>query len=231
MSFINNQSPNASRVSVQHRDWNWRIGPYGAVLGPLYFFGFSPVAAGTVSGPALDARNAFNAATSARYLCTYEGFAPVDVNADPIVSPFVGDPSARSLSIFAESAASAGSRVRNIAANGRFNTTPAGAFYVEVGTNGLDNTNGARLVLSAPSPIFGFYGTDFGDFNAEYFLELTTSAGTFNTSFPVPLGPPDGCLLFWGVVFRDGTTISQVRVTWTSPDDVPGFDDLIVGLP
>lgn len=122
---------------------------------------------------------------------------------------------------------------------GRFNTTPdcvdegtTCAWWQSSGSFSIDF--GLANAVSA----FGFYATDLADFGGTLQLELTDINGAVSTldiksSIGIAIGdtvPPSGTLAFFGFTDMD-TSYQKIRfvVTQISPNDILGFDDIVIG--
>ncbi len=83
------------------------------------------------------------------------------------------------------------------------------------------------LTFSSAISAFGFYGTDFGDFNGSIELQLS-GGGAVNLA--IPHGNNNGNVLFFGFIdtVNSYTGISFANVGQTGTD-VFGFDDMIIG--
>jgi hypothetical protein len=115
------------------------------------------------------------------------------------------------------------------AGTGRFNTTPSGAKWIEFRDN---------LTVDFPVPVnaFGFFGTDFGDFNGQVSVTFTDAAdieSTFNIPHTIPA--PNATLIFWGFV-NPANTYKRMRLFCTyvvtppeAQQDFFGVDDVIIG--
>lgn len=118
--------------------------------------------------------------------------------------------------------------------SGRFDTTCAGT----PGCTGqwYETTTSFRVNFGGSYNGFGFYGTDVGDFNGAFQLQLLNGDAIVSTLalFSLPDATLDGGSLFYGF-FDNADTYTGVNILITqrnSPEagfDVFGFDDMIVG--
>ena len=112
--------------------------------------------------------------------------------------------------------------------------TSAGRYPIS-GTKYLQNVNAGSsgdaltITFSTAVAAFGFYGTDFGDFNGVTELKLTNGT-TETVSIGNSTNIAGGAALFFGVI--DTThTFDQITFRNTNPSggDFFGFDDMTVG--
>jgi hypothetical protein len=108
---------------------------------------------------------------------------------------------------------------------GRFNTTTGGVRILTFVDNVL-------ITFNTPKYAFGFYGTDFGDFNGQMKALITDSLGGTNTvDIPHTIGASaDGALIFWGLINGPNpiASIKLFNVIVSGPSDACGIDDLLV---
>lgn len=112
-------------------------------------------------------------------------------------------------------------------AAGRYPTSGT-KFLQEVNAN--SGTTAFSLTFSSAVAAFGFYGTDFGDFNGVTSLDLIGANGTQNVSIGNAINIPGGSLLFFGVIDA-ANPFTQVVFRNSNPSggDFFGFDDMTVG--
>lgn len=106
---------------------------------------------------------------------------------------------------------------------GRFNTTPGGNSYLRI-------SGDADIEFSTPIAAFGFYGTDFGDFNGVITATFRNAVTAALTPFSIPVTPGtvNGNLIFWGMI-DTGATYDKVTFTTvsTGATDIFGLDDVV----
>ena len=87
------------------------------------------------------------------------------------------------------------------------------------------------IEFSEPVAAFGFFGIDVGDFGGQ--MTVTTNDGTVYTiSHSTGTGegsPPDGAVLFWGLIDTDNPFTSLVFGNDSGGVDGFGFDQMTVG--
>lgn len=112
---------------------------------------------------------------------------------------------------------------------GRFNTTAGGAQYIQT-----DNSGSAIFTFSAPIYAFGFYGTDFGDFDSAFMMHITFTDGSKMHFHWQGLGNTPRQTLFTGFI-SPNLGVTDVRVmnmggmhTTPAVIDVFGYDDIMV---
>lgn len=107
--------------------------------------------------------------------------------------------------------------------------------YPISGTHYLDSVNSSntpdafQIDFSSPIVGFGFYGTDFGDFNGQTQVELVGVGGSEILSIGNSVNVAGGSTLFFGLVNPD-RPFSSVIFRNTNPidEDFFGFDDVTV---
>jgi hypothetical protein len=101
----------------------------------------------------------------------------------------------------------------------RFATSP---------NNYLQNASNMVLTFSSAIAAFGFYGTDFGDFDQQVTLTLE-NGDTQELVVDSTQGPTaGGNVLFWGMI--DPTnSYTSITFSTTGGTDVFGFDDMVIG--
>ena len=106
-------------------------------------------------------------------------------------------------------------------------SSSAGRFAIS-GTKYLqtDNGQGLSLTFSAPQAIFGFFGTDVGDFGGQ--LTLSFDGGT-PINVPNSTNAANGTALFFGYIDEDNPFSTVVFGNTNSSSDVFGFDDFTIG--
>ncbi len=199
------------------------------------YYGENAAAAGTLAGAPVTARASFMAAligTPAAFgfeanslaqalpiVAAFTGAAPVNVTitgtgtvqAEPTIDPISGDP------VF----------------SGRFNTTPAGQFFLETKASVATPTVFTPEV-GKPIAAFGFYATDVNDASGSLLAcRLTSEGGVVTTINIKTTAGANGNLLFWG--FVDGATrYTRIELLTNgatgNTTDVFGFDDFVVAL-
>lgn len=117
---------------------------------------------------------------------------------------------------------------------GRYNMTPG---VVNPVTNDplfghwLEATNSFTYSFSTAISAFGFYGTDFGDFEGSITMDFLNSNSLVYSAELTTVGA-NGNLLFFGLASTDLFNTVNFRLTQGStagPTDVLGFDSFIVG--
>lgn len=194
---------------------------------PTIFFGehLTPAQAVVVGQPPQVARTAFMAAATAAEAWDFEGeFGGVVSNL-----PHAFFAAQAGLTVTATATAVDALEVMEAPGSGRFNTTPAGGIYIVFYDDMILN-------FSAGISAFGFYGTDWGDFNGQVKVTFTDMADV-ETTFDVPHSIPstNGALIFWGFT-HPGVLYKRVRFFCTyavapgpGAGDFFGVDDIIVG--
>lgn len=187
------------------------------------FLGINPAPAGVVSGDPLTARNAFLAALDGS--AGTESFEGVTTGTTPTGFAFAG---------------SAGTITASFqpAANSFFTTVETAATDVN---GGRFATSGSRFLRSdslfslgfdTAVAAFGFFGTDFGDFNGLVTLSLLHANGTTTSLNPTLTPLANGSLLFFGVVDAANpftrVTFSAALANGSPSSDLFGFDDFII---
>lgn len=100
--------------------------------------------------------------------------------------------------------------------------------FATSGNNYLQNGSNMTLSFSSAIAAFGFYGTDFGDFDQQVTLTLTngpTQVFTVNSTQGDAAG---GNVLFWGMIDA-GNSYTSISFSTTGGVDVFGFDDMVIG--
>ncbi len=184
---------------------------------PTVYFGENQNPAGVVSGAPLTARTQFLSTLSGVSSQGFEGFAVGA--AAPLSLDFTGSGgSTLSATLSGDGA------IDNSTAFGRFNTTPGGSKWWDVG---------GAFVLNFATAIsaFGFYGTDVGDFNGQITIDLLDTSGA-HTTYTVQntINGNNAALLFWGFV-DSAKSYTQITFGNTSGAGVDffGFDDMVIG--
>jgi PEP-CTERM motif-containing protein len=101
----------------------------------------------------------------------------------------------------------------------RFATSP---------NNYLQNASNMTLTFTSAIAAFGFYGTDFGDFDQQVTLTLangTTQVLAVNSTQGAAAG---GNVLFWGMIDA-ANSYTSITFSTTGGTDVFGFDDMVIG--
>lgn len=101
----------------------------------------------------------------------------------------------------------------------RFATSP---------NNYLQNASNMTLTFSSAISAFGFYGTDFGDFDQQVTVTLengdTQVIPVDSTQGPTAAGN----VLFWGMIDA-ANSYTSITFSTTGGTDVFGFDDMVIG--
>lgn len=195
---------------------------------PMVFFGedLNPGSTVPVGGNAQTARNSF--------LSNLTGVGNENFDSFSNLTPITGG------GINVSFPGSSGAITANLSGNdggicdqnvgGTVGTIGCGFSRFATSTNNyLQNASNMLLTFSDPVAAFGFYGTDFGDFNGVISLTLTGDAVQV---FNVPStqgGSANGNLLFWGIIDTDNTFSSISFSASGSGTDVFGFDDMVIG--
>ncbi len=125
---------------------------------------------------------------------------------------------------YATATLSGGGTIRSSSNVGRWATS--GSRYLE---SNCTPTSGFSVDFGQQTAAFGFYGTDFGDFDGQIVLTLS---GGVTTQITVPNSVPagDGSCLFFGVVAEDSdSTFTSITFRSTVSNDFFGFDDMTIG--
>lgn len=180
----------------------------------LTFFGEDPQAAlNAYAHPNSDAAKAnfFSYLTGGVGTETFEGFA--DGTTAPLAVDFG---SAGTATLYGGGYVQSGFSVGRYPISGRK--------YWEASTDNMS------LVFSAPVAAFGFYGTDFGDFNGQI---TVTTVGGVSTTYMIPHsiggGNYDGKTIYWGLINTDDLFSSVVFGNSEAGVDYFGFDDFSIG--
>lgn len=194
----------------------WALAAHTAFAAPVVFFGENQTPGNAVSGAPLAARTSFLSNLSGVASEGFESFA-------------FGQPAPLALSFtgFGNNPLSATltgvGQIENRNGVGRFNTTPNGSKWWDVG--GTFNIAFATAISA-----FGFYGTDIGDFNGRVTMDLT-DVNNVVTRLTVPstVNGANAALLFFG--FLDtGNSYKNIAFGNTSAGvDGFGFDDMVIG--
>jgi len=218
-----------------------------AQASPLYFFGNLPTAGGVFpSDP-----NSAPPAKQGEFVT-----AVAVTNTETFESSTVGLLGgiaygfSNSMSVFAASATLSqstavppllGARVRSSSnVSGRFNTTNGAS-----SGGWIESDSAFTISLGSDAGAFGFYGTDFGDFDGTLTISLYRTVNgvdqlvednAFTDSSGAPLQPrntttaQDGSLLFFG--FASDQLFNKMVFTinqGSGPLDYLGFDDIMIG--
>ncbi len=194
---------------------------------PIVFFGEDLSPGGTVpaGGAAETARNSFLAMLSGVGNEDFESFANLTSIGGPGINvSFPGSGGAITANL-----TGANGGICDQTIGGAVNGITCGfQRFATSGNNYLQN--GSNMVLTFTSAIsaFGFYGTDFGDFDQE--ITLTLSNGDVQV-FVIPStkgAAAGGNVLFWGMI--DPTnSYTSIAFSTTGSTDIFGFDDLVIG--
>jgi hypothetical protein len=120
---------------------------------------------------------------------------------------------------------------------GRFNTTSATTTQPRSGQWWDTNASTVTITFDSPISAFGFYGTDFGDFDGRVSVTLTDRGNSINSSLSILTCPTTGCttgsdnaaLIFWGFYDTQNTYTKIEFSNASSGTDYFGFDDMVVG--
>lgn len=212
------------------------VAPGAAKAAPTIFFGADPMANGAlvVGGNSQTARNQFAAGLLTSATENFESNAIVAGTQPTVTSPLgifngVG-------SLFRNENAPGVALIEDNMflgglATGRFNTSSAapGKWF--------ESSASFSITTSAMMSAFGFYGTDFGDFDGSVSIDLFDGATQVLSQLTVPsAGGNNGSLLFFGylnseirfnrIVFN----VNQLDPSDIDSYDVLGFDDFMTGL-
>lgn len=194
-----------------------------ATAAPVVFFGLNPDPQGTVTGDPLNARNAFFAG-----LLSGVGTETLETNAlgtTPDSFAFAGS----SGTISAAFTANAPGPINSVETAA---TDPFAGRFATSGTQYLLSDSSFTLDFSGPVAAFGFYGTDFGDFNGVVTIALLYAGGGEALFSPVTERQTNGGLLFFGVIDADnpfiGVRFSAAEAGGNPTTDLFGFDDLTI---
>lgn len=194
-----------------------------ASAAPILFLGLNANPQGTVSGAPLAARNAFLAGLTDGI--GTETLDTLALGATPDGFAFAGS-TGTITAAFTPNAPGPVNSVETAA------TDPFGGRFATSGTQYLLTDSSFTLDFSVPVAAFGFYGTDFGDFNGVVTIALLRADGSETLLTPVDARQDNGGLLFFGVIDADdpfvGVRFSAAQVGGGATTDLFGFDDLTV---
>ncbi len=96
------------------------------------------------------------------------------------------------------------------------------------------STGSFSITFSEAVAAFGFYGTDIGDFGGQMTLTATNGGGDTVYTIPHSIGsgtgsPPDGAVLFFGLIDTDNPFTSVTFANDNPGVDYFGFDQMTVG--
>lgn len=115
----------------------------------------------------------------------------------------------------------------NANANGRYNTTPGGVYYVVMSSGGAD----IELVFDTFVAGFGAYFSDMGDFTKAWTATITDENDAVTVvPFDNTVDGPNGSLIFWGWLDNSGLLYKSVSFQASGggvQSDGVGIDDII----
>lgn len=221
----------AHRISLlaQVRGASLPISAGGAPEVFTSFFGENLAPVAVVSGAPVTARDEFLAGVTLAETLTFET-KTVQPYYSGLAHAFTGNQAGLVLTLSTTGTHDSYLEVATGVGNGRFNTTPSGARFLEFYDDVI-------LDFSTNINALGFYGTDWGDFDGRVKVTLTDSADV-ETTYDVPHTVPaaNSSLIFWGFT-HPGAAYKRARLFCTY-DSTPGYgegdffgvDDIIVGL-
>ena len=105
-------------------------------------------------------------------------------------------------------------------------------FYEQPGFDNVASSRTLTINFAAPVAAFGFYGTDFGDDNGIFNLEVrngATSLGTVAVGNTQGSGSQDGAALYFGLIAQNaGEQFTSLTFRSSSQVEVIGIDNLSV---
>ncbi len=115
----------------------------------------------------------------------------------------------------------------NANANGRYNTTPGGVYYVVMSSGGAD----IQIVFDDFVAGFGAYFSDMGDFTKAWTATITDENDVVTVvPFDNTVDGPNGSLIFWGWLDNSGLLYKSVSFQASGggvQSDGVGIDDII----
>ena len=197
--------------------WRPVSGAVPPIGGFTLFTGHTSFPAGVVSGDAETARNDFVALITSIVPDPYE---------DPPWLPFDPGNSYATTSNGNTAIITSVTTLPYINGNnaGRFNTTPAGAQFMEVTA-----FQSAKFTFGAPMAGFGCFVTDAGDFDAIWIARVVDQFAV-STDYQINVqGTVNGTLDFWGFLDNSGLLYQSVEIIQsTATVDAIGIDDVII---
>ena len=202
-----------------------------ASAAPMVFFGEDLNPGGTVpaGGNAQTARNSFLSSLVGVGNQTFESFANLtSIGGAGINISFPGSGGAITANL---SSGARPDRRRNLRPDrGRHGEWHYLRFrpFRDLGNNYLQNASNMTLTFSSAIAAFGFFGTDFGDFDQQVTLTLengTTQELAVDSTQGSAAG---GNVLFWGMI-DPANSYTSITFSTTGGTDVFGFDDMVIG--
>lgn len=209
----------------------WQRRVTGGGSGELkIFFGVNSVPAGGVSGDPVTQRDLFLAECSTMEIENWESYeVAVDVGGPQPLNGVVR--TRNSIAATFTVADTVVGKITNNTALGRFNTTPIPLPPPDELPCWAEGFTPITITFATPIAIFGFFGTDFGDFAFNVQITLTRVDTTTLTLNITPPGQTNANLIFWGMVDSTGTLYTKAEITADSGgdpnlQDVFGIDDI-----
>jgi hypothetical protein len=100
--------------------------------------------------------------------------------------------------------------------------------FATSGNNYLQNASSMTLTFSSAIAAFGFFGTDFGDFDQQVTVTLENGTTEVLAVDSTQGSAAAGNVLFWGMIDPDNSYTS-ITFSTTGDTDVFGFDDMVIG--
>lgn len=200
-----------------------------AAPGPTIFFGQTDVPNMVVTGQALAARNSFVAAISNPSVLTFESLA---LDSSPTTASKTASFNAGNSATFTtlDQMRLTDEIGDEVSATGRFDTTNGGGRWLEF-------RDTMTVAFATAVRAFGFFGTDWGDFNGRVKVRLNYVSGSpLVIDVPHTVPAATGNLIFFGFTSADLISSIDIFCTYDVPPDPGGedwfgFDDLIIGTP
>lgn len=202
-----------------------------ASAAPIVFFGEDLNPGGTVpaGGNAQTARNSFLSNLVGVGNQTFESFANLtSIGGAGININFPGSGGAITANL-SSGADPSGGGICDQTVGGTVNGVGCGfQRFATSGDNYLQNASSMTLTFSSPIAAFGFFGTDFGDFDQQ--VTVTLENGTTEViAVDSTQGPTaGGNVLFWGMIDA-ANSYTSITFSTTGGTDVFGFDDMVIG--